>query len=185
MVKGDEAATVPSSAFFVESGDVVDVEQGFRNGSEGASGAEARKDKAELLSIVVSRPGADVQLMEPVPKDKQLTLDFPNISAWVPDLFGPNSTSGSGGIMSSTWKKLTKRRSTRDSKAKERQVRYTIKRSHQIQLLELSLALFRKAETSCQLHLEHLSEYWNLFSGVQMLTAVEGFIPSTHASSYR
>jgi hypothetical protein len=123
MVHGDEAATVPSSAFFVESGAVADVEQGFRNGSDHASSAEARKDKAELLSIMVSRPGADVQLMEPVPKDKQLTLDFPNISAWVPELFGPNSAAGKGGIVSRTLKKLTKRSSTRDSKPKERQVR--------------------------------------------------------------
>ena len=123
MVHGDEAATVPSSAFFVESGAVADVEQGFRNGSDHARGAEARKDKAELLSIMVSRPGADVQLMEPVPKDKQLTLDFPNISAWVPELFGPNSAAGKGGIVSRTLKKLTKRSSTRDSKPKERQVR--------------------------------------------------------------
>ena len=126
-MQGDEAATVPSSAFFVEGNDHTDVEQGLRNGSQLANGTvELRKDKAELLSMTISRPGADVQLMEPVPKDKQLTLVFPNISAWVPDLFGPNSAAGEGNFVSKSWKKLTKRKSTRDSKAKDRQVRLAL-----------------------------------------------------------
>ncbi|BDA45889.1 ABC transporter G family member 14 [Coccomyxa sp. Obi] len=127
MVQGDEAATVPSSAFFVEGTDDADVEQGLRNGSQQANGTvENRKDKAELLSNAFSRPGADVQLMEPVPKDKQLTLVFPNISAWVPDLFGPNSAAGEGNFVSKNWKKLTKRKSTRDIKPKDRQILFNI-----------------------------------------------------------
>lgn len=122
-MQGDEAATVPSSAFFVENGDYTDVEQGLRYGSQQTNGnVEHRNDKAELLFNAISRPGADVQLMEPVPKDKQLTLVFPNISAWVPDLFGPNSAAGEGNFVSKSWKKLIMRKSTRDSKAKDRQV---------------------------------------------------------------
>ncbi len=133
MVQGDEAATVPSSAFFVENGDHTDVEQGLRNGSQQANGTvELRKDKAELLSMAISRPGADVQLMEPVPKDKQLTLVFPNISAWVPDLFGPNSAAGEGNLVSKSWKKLTKRKGTRDSKAKDRQVQLAVRVCSQV-----------------------------------------------------
>lgn len=123
MVKDNEPATVPSSAFYVDSASPTDIEQGLQNGSmQGAGAAEHRKDKAELLSVVVSKTGADVQLMEPVPKDKQLTLEFPNISAWVPDLFGPNSAAAEGDIIRKTFRKLTKRRSTREAKPSNRQV---------------------------------------------------------------
>ena len=60
--------------------------------------------------------------MEPVPKAKQMALQFPNISAWVPDLFGPGADSGN--FISKTLQKLHLSRSKQTSgKPKERQVR--------------------------------------------------------------
>ena len=66
--------------------------------------------------------------MEPVPKAKQMALEFPNISAWVPDLFGPGSAD-SGNIISKALQKLHLSRSTQPAgKPKERQVRPTLTR---------------------------------------------------------
>lgn len=66
--------------------------------------------------------GAAQPIMEAVPKAKQLALEFPHISAWVPDLFGPGSAD-SGNLFSRALQKLHLSKSTqRHGKPKQRQV---------------------------------------------------------------
>lgn len=123
MGKDDgSAAKLPASAFNVES---PDIENGLPNGQVPSSGAEVRKEKAEHLAIMVSNV-PETQLMEPVPQEKQLTLVFPHISAWVPDLFGPGSAGMDANIVTRSFQKLARGRSTQpnDGRPKERQVNY-------------------------------------------------------------
>lgn len=67
--------------------------------------------------------GEPVQLMEPVPREQQMALEFPNISAWVPDLFGPGAAE-QGNPISRTLQMLHLSRATQPKapKQKERQV---------------------------------------------------------------
>ena len=63
--------------------------------------------------------------MEDVPKEKQLALEFLNISAWVPDILGPKAK---GNFMEKTYKKLRKSRAKKpiEDKPMERQVLFPV-----------------------------------------------------------
>ena len=75
--------------------------------------------KAEQVTLDI---GTHKQLMEDVPNEKRLTLSFPHISAWVPDLLGPGSAQG-GNIVTKAFHKL-KGGKAKTEKPKERQVRH-------------------------------------------------------------
>ena len=109
----DDSIRVPSQAFFVD-GSQQHV------GAEGVTGAaDMPAAKAEHIHLELGEP---LQLMEPVPKDKVMALEFPNISAWVPDLFGAASKKQS--LLGKAFGMLHLSRSTqpRNSKPRERQV---------------------------------------------------------------
>jgi hypothetical protein len=74
--------------------------------------------------------GAVQPIMEAVPKGKQMALEFPHISAWVPDLFGPGSAD-SGNLFSKALQKLRLSKSTElQGKPKQRQVLHATPNSH-------------------------------------------------------
>lgn len=116
---GDNTAKIPSSAFYVEHAAPAEAAAGIANGGHRAQNNMLAGDllKAEHVSLDV---GTQAQLMEDVPAEKRLTLSFPHISAWVPDLFGPGAPQG-GNVFTNTLKKL-KGGKAKGAKAKERQV---------------------------------------------------------------
>ena len=59
-------------------------------------------------------------VLQDVPPEKRLTLSFPHISAWVPDLFGPGAPQG-GNLFTRAYEKLRGGKSEQQ-KAKGRQV---------------------------------------------------------------
>ena len=113
---GDDAARVPSSAFFVEHAAPAEAAAGIANGGHQARPHMLAGDflKDEHITIDV---GTHEQLMEDVPHEKRLTLGFPHISAWVPDLFGPEE----GNALTNALKRL-KGSKAKEQKPKERQV---------------------------------------------------------------
>jgi hypothetical protein len=120
MGKGNGApATLPQSAFYIDNRLSNTSENSAANGQLLPNHAE----KAEHLAITVSNL-PDMELMEPVPRDRQIALEFPNISAWVPDLFGPGSAGGESNTVTRTLRKLGKGRSTQpnDGRPNQRQV---------------------------------------------------------------
>ena len=109
----DKSIRVPSQAFFVD-----DAAQNA--GSQGVTGvADMPAAKAEHIHLELGEP---LQLMEPVPEELRLALQFPNISAWVPDLFG--ATSNKQGLLGKAFGMLHLSRSTQpqNTKPRERQV---------------------------------------------------------------
>ena len=113
---GDDAARVPSSAFFVEHAAPAEAAAGIANGGHQARPHMLAGDflKDEHVTIDL---GSHEQLMEDVPHEKRLTLGFPHISAWVPDLFGAEE----GNAFTNALKRL-KGSKAKEQKAKERQV---------------------------------------------------------------
>ena len=113
---GDDAARVPSSAFFVEHAAPAEAAAGIANGGHQARPHMLAGDflKDEHITIDV---GTHEQLMEDVPHEKRLTLGFPHISAWVPDLFGPEEANAFTNAL-----KRLKGSKAKEQKPKERQV---------------------------------------------------------------
>ena len=120
---GDDSARIPSSAFYVEHAAPAEAAGGIATGGHRPQSTMTAGDllKAEHVTLDI---GTHKQLMEDVPIDKRLTLRFPHISAWVPDLFGPGAAQG-GNIFTKTLHKLRGDK-PKAEKAKERQVNCSV-----------------------------------------------------------
>ena len=111
----DDSIRVPSQAFFVDGA-------AQHAGSQGVAGvADMPAAKAEHIHLELGEP---LQLMEPVPQSSQMALEFPNISAWVPDLFG--ATSQKQGLLGKAFGTLHLSRSTQPQNAKPRERQVTL-----------------------------------------------------------
>lgn len=113
---GNDAAKVPSSAFFVEHAAPAEAAAGIANGGHQARPHMLAGDFLKDEHITIDM-GSHEQLMEDVPHEKRLILAFPHISAWVPDLFGPEE----GNAFTNALKRL-KDGKPKEQKPKERQV---------------------------------------------------------------
>ena len=110
----DDRIRVPSEAFHVDGAAQI-------LGPQSVTGAAAMPAaKAEHIHLELGEP---LQLMEPVPENKQMALEFPNISAWVPDLFG--ATSKKQSLLGKAFGMLHLSRSTQPQNAKPRERQVT------------------------------------------------------------
>ena len=156
---GDDSARIPSSAFFVEHAAPAEAAGGIASGGHRSQTTMTAGDllKAEQVTLDV---GTHKQLMEDVPIEKRLTLSFPHISAWVPDLLGPGSAQG-GNIITKAFHKL-KGGKPEIEKPKERQVRI-------LAAWEFCAYLWRLvavASTTCSTPRQHCkrSNAWSIFA---------------------
>ena len=95
---GAAATLTPASAGRRTSMDAASPPRGVANASRATLAGEASSSGGDVEAAVpaplAAIGGLNDHLMEPVPLDSRITLEFADLSTWVPRLFGPGAPGG-------------------------------------------------------------------------------------------